>query len=91
MIKPNIAAFEKGQAQVYGHSVWTDMDSPIPFYAMLGHLGQRVLVLPEDDVIIVRLGKQKGLPTSVDGFHLEPDLGQYVTEVKTILDGLAVE
>lgn len=88
MITPNAAAFAEGQAQVYGHSVWADMDSPIPFYAMLGHLGQRVLVLPEENVIIVRLGKQKGLPTPVEGFHLEPDLGQYVSEVKTILDGL---
>ena len=91
MITPNAQAFPKGSAQVYGHSVWTDMDSPIPFYGMLGHLGQRVLVLPEENVIIVRLGKQKGLPAPVEGFHLEPDLGQYVTEVKVILDGLAVE
>ena len=89
MITPNAAAFAEGQAQVYGHSVWTDMDSPIPFYAMLGHLGQRVLVLPEENAIIVRLGKQKGLPTPVEGFHLEPDLGQYVTEVKTMFDSLA--
>lgn len=85
---PNVAAFTEGQAQVYGHSIWTDMDSPVPFYAMLGHLGQRVLVLPEENAIIVRLGKQKGLPTPVEGFHLEPDLGQYVSEVKNILDGL---
>lgn len=91
MITPNAAAFPDGYAQIYGHSVWTDRDSPIPFYAMLGHLDQRVLVLPEENVIIVRLGKQKGLPTQVDGFHLEQDLGQYVTEVKTILDGLAVK
>lgn len=91
MITPNAQAFPKGSPQVYGHSVWTDMDSPIPFYGMLGHLGQRVLVLPEENVIIVRLGKQKGLPAPVEGFHLEPDLGQYVTEVKVILDGLAVE
>jgi len=89
MVTPNAAAFTEGQAQIYGHSVWTDMDSPIPFYAMLGHLGQRVLVLPEENAIIVRLGKQKGLPTPVAGFHLEPDLGQYVTEVKAILDSLA--
>lgn len=88
MIIPNAAAFAAGQAQTYGHSVWTDMDSPVPFYAMLGHLGQRVLVLPEENAIIVRLGKQKGLPTPVEGFHLEPDLGQYVTEVKKILVGL---
>ncbi|MBH0005302.1 serine hydrolase domain-containing protein [Psychrobacter sp. SWN149] len=91
MITPNAAAFTEGQAQVYGHSVWTDMDSPIPFYAMLGHLGQRVLVLPEGNAIIVRLGKQKGLPTPVEGFHLEPDLGQYVTEVKAILDNLPAQ
>ena len=91
MITPNVDAFADGQAQVYGHSVWTDMDSPIPFYAMLGHLGQRVLVLPEENAIVVRLGKQKGLPTPVEGFHLEPDLGQYVTEAKIILDNLPLE
>jgi len=67
------------------------MDAPIPFYAMLGHLGQRVLVLPEENAIVVRLGKQKGLPTPVEGFHLEPDLGQYVTEAKIILDNLPLE
>ena len=88
MITPNVDAFAAGQAPIYGHSVWTDMDSPIPYYAMLGHLGQRVLVLPEEDAIIVRLGKQKGLPTPIKGFNLEPDLGQYVTEVKAVLDGL---
>ena len=55
---------------------------------MLGHLGQRVLVLPEEDAIIIRLGKQKGLPTPIKGFNLEPDLGQYVREVKAVLDGL---
>jgi len=88
MVTPNTDAFAAGQAPIYGHSVWTDMGSPIPYYAMLGHLGQRVLVLPEENAIIVRLGKQKGLPTPVNGFHLEPDLGQYVTEVKTVLDSL---
>jgi len=88
MITPNVDAFAAGQAPIYGHSVWTDMDSPIPYYAMLGHLGQRVLVLPEKDAIIIRLGKQKGLPTPIKGFNLEPDLGQYVTEVKAVLDGL---
>ncbi len=88
MVTPNTDAFVKGDVPIYGHSVWTDRDSPIPFYAMLGHLGQRVLVLPEENEIIVRLGKQKGLPTPVAGFHLEPDLGEYATEVKAILDGL---
>lgn len=88
MITPNAAAFPEAQPQIYGHSVWTDMQSPVPFYAMLGHLGQRVIVLPEDNAIIVRLGKQKGLPTPVEGFHLEPDLGLYVSEVKKILDTL---
>ncbi|MES1965718.1 beta-lactamase family protein [Psychrobacter sp. AH5] len=88
MVTPNTDAFPDGYAPVYGHSVWTDMDSPIPYYAMLGHLGQRVLVLPEENAIIVRLGKQKGLPVPVAGFHLEPDLGQYVTEVKAVLDSL---
>lgn len=88
MVMPNKEAFNEGEPKIYGHSVWTDMESPVPFYAMLGHLGQRVLVLPESNAIIVRLGKQKGLNPPVDGFHLEPDLGLYVSEVDKLLDEL---
>lgn len=53
---------------------------------MLGHLGQRVLVLPESNTIIVRLGKHKGQNLPVQGFHLEPDLGLYVSEVSKTLN-----
>lgn len=88
MITPNKTAFAIDTPEIYGHAIWTDMDSPVPFYAMLGHLGQRVLVLPDDNAIIVRLGKQKRLREQVNGFHLETDLGFYVSEVHATLDKL---
>lgn len=88
MVTPHEEAFDAGQPVIYGHSVWTDIESPVPFYAMLGHLGQRVLVLPESNTIIVRLGKRKGFNPPVAGFHLEPDVGLYVSEVDKVLNEL---
>lgn len=88
IVTPNEEAFNEGEPKIYGHSIWTDMESPVPFYAMLGHLGQRVLVLPESNTIIVRLGKQKGLNPPVAGFHLESDVGLYVSEVNKVLNEL---
>lgn len=91
MVTPNEQAFNEREPNIYGHSVWTDIDSPVPFYAMLGHLGQRVLVLPESNTIIVRLGKHKGQNLPVQGFHLEPDLGLYVSEVSKTLRDLNID
>jgi hypothetical protein len=35
-------------------------------YYLRGHLGQFVIVIPQDDIIIVRLGHIKGLQTTTD-------------------------
>ena len=51
--------FEKGQQ--YGYGWWLgDVDGK-SFFSMRGHLGQYVIVFPEDDVVIVRLG-HRGMP-----------------------------
>ena len=47
------------------------------FY-MRGHLGQFVIVIPEDDIIVVRLGHLKGLQTETDPHS--NDLYTYVEE-----------
>lgn len=42
----------------YGAGLWLDMDYDPPFYLMRGHLGQYVIVLPQSDAVICRLGRK---------------------------------
>ena len=57
MVLPNKKAFGPNEAQVYGYSVWMDYDYKTPFYTMLGHLGQRVIVIPSEKLVVTRTGK----------------------------------
>ncbi|WP_379967109.1 serine hydrolase domain-containing protein [Epilithonimonas sp. UC225_85] len=45
---------------VYGLGVWTNYDSQIHHYYLRGLYGQYVIVVPEYDMIIVRLGNKEG-------------------------------
>lgn len=45
---------------VYGLGVWTNYDSAIHHYYLRGLYGQYVIVVPEYDLIIVRLGNKDG-------------------------------
>ncbi len=44
----------------YGYGFWLNKHNGKAVFAMRGILGQYVIVIPEDDVIIVRLGHQRG-------------------------------
>ena len=50
----------------YGYGWWLNYYLNRKMYYMRGHLGQFVIVVPEDNVIIVRLGHTKGLQTEKD-------------------------
>ncbi len=57
----------------YGYGFWTCQYKEKKIFYMRGHLGQYVIVIPQDDLIIVRLGNQhqastKGSPHSDDFF-----------------------
>ena len=41
---------------VYGYGIWTDYNHNPPIYAMVGLLGQRVICIPSENIIIVRTG-----------------------------------
>jgi CubicO group peptidase (beta-lactamase class C family) len=43
----------------YGHSLWMDPDYKTPFYYMQGHLGQYVIVIPQHQLVVVRLGQYR--------------------------------
>jgi CubicO group peptidase (beta-lactamase class C family) len=50
----------------YGYGWWLNNYMDKKMYYMRGHLGQFVIVIPEDDIVIVRLGHIKGLQTEAD-------------------------
>ena len=67
----------------YGYGWWMAKFLGKDIYYMRGHLGQFVIVIPKDDIIIVRLGHLKGVQTSIDP-HSE-DLYTYVEEAYKML------
>lgn len=44
----------------YGHSTWIGVNAPEPFYYFRGHLGQFIIVVPGQNMVVVRLGKTVG-------------------------------
>ncbi len=59
----------------YGHSLWMDQTYAHPFYLFQGHLGQYIIVVPDKQLVVVRLGRQRAtdkaggvLPREVYGF-----------------------
>lgn len=54
---PNLKAFKKEEIPIYGHSIWMDPSYKTPFYGMLGHLGQRIIIIPSLNLVVVRTGK----------------------------------
>lgn len=59
MITPCYDAFLPDEPKKYGHSIWIDENYHPSFYGMMGHLGQRIIVVPDEQLVIVRLGKSK--------------------------------
>ena len=68
----------------YGYGWWLHTIKGKKLFYMRGHLGQFVIVIPEDDIIIVRLGHLKGVQTGNDPHS--NDLYTYVEETYKILE-----
>ena len=67
----------------YGYGWWLRKKGDKNFFMMRGHLGQYVIVEPEDNVIIVRLGHQKSPDQGVAVFT--NDIGLYIDEAYKML------
>jgi CubicO group peptidase (beta-lactamase class C family) len=85
MITPNYKAFESGEPPKYGYSIWIDEIHTPAFYGMMGHLGQRIMVVPGENLVIVRLGKSKDTQHASKG-HLDADTYYFVDEVVKIVN-----
>jgi CubicO group peptidase (beta-lactamase class C family) len=87
MITADEAAFAPGEPRKYGYSLWIDDRHQPAFYAFLGHLGQRIIIVPEENVVIVRLGKEADQRPLGRG-HLDTDTYYFVDEVIKIIKTL---
>lgn len=76
-IKPR---FNDGR--MYGYGWWLAEFNEKEIFYMRGHLGQLVIVIPEDDLIIVRLGHQI---TKVVGDAHSPDFYTFIDEAYEML------
>ena len=68
----------------YGYGWWLSHYKNKHIYYMRGHLGQFVIVIPEDQLIIVRLGHLKGKQTKTDPHS--NDLYTYIDETYNMLN-----
>ncbi|NIK90803.1 serine hydrolase [Mangrovimonas sp. CR14] len=67
----------------YGYGWWLKTIGDKSFFMMRGHLGQYVIVEPEDNIIIVRLGHSKGAGNAVAVFT--DDISIYIEEAYKML------
>ena len=68
----------------YGYGWWLRNINDKSFFMMRGHLGQYVIVEPNDNVIIVRLGHQKTPDAGVGRFS--EDINIYIEEAYKMLE-----
>jgi len=68
----------------YGYGWWLKNQNEKDFFMMRGHLGQYVIVQPEDNVIIVRLGHQKSPDAGIGAYT--NDISLYIEEAYKMLN-----
>ena len=80
MIRPCYDAFRPDEPKRYGYSIWIDETYQPAIYGFMGHLGQRIIVVPNENLVIVRLGKSRDTVRPSKG-HLDADVYLMVDEV----------
>ncbi|QRM88790.1 serine hydrolase [Lacinutrix sp. WUR7] len=68
----------------YGYGWWLKNQNGKDFFMMRGHLGQYVIVQPEDNVIIVRLGHRKSPDAGIGAYT--NDISLYIEEAYKMLN-----
>ena len=71
---------------IYGYGLWIGKQNNIDFFSLRGHQGQYVIVIPEEDVIIVRLGKRKSRGSDLNNHP--GDFNLYINESLNILKNI---
>ena len=71
---------------IYGYGLWVGKQNNIDFFSLRGHQGQYVIVIPKEDVIIVRLGKRKSRGSDLNNHP--SDFNLYISESLNILSNI---
>ena len=71
---------------IYGYGIWIGKQNNIDFFSLRGHQGQYVIVVPKENVIIVRLGKRKSRGSDLNNHP--SDFNLYITESLNILNNI---
>ena len=71
---------------IYGYGLWIGKQNNIDFFSLRGHQGQYVIVIPKENVIIVRLGKRKSRGSDLNNHP--SDFNVYITESLNILSNI---
>ena len=71
---------------IYGYGLWVGKQNNIDFFSLRGHQGQYVIVIPKEDVIIVRLGKRKSRGSDLNNYP--SDFNLYISESLNILSNI---
>jgi len=71
---------------IYGYGIWIGKQNNIDFFSLRGHQGQYVIVIPKENVIIVRLGKRKSRGSDLNNHP--SDFNLYITESLNVLSNI---
>jgi len=71
---------------IYGYGLWIGKQNNIDFFSLRGHQGQYVIVIPKENVIIVRLGKRKSRGSDLNNHP--SDFNLYITESLNVLSNI---
>lgn len=71
---------------IYGYGIWIGKHNNIDFFSLRGHQGQYVIVIPKENIIIVRLGKRKSRGSDLNNHP--SDFNLYITESLNILKNI---
>jgi len=71
---------------IYGYGIWIGKQNNIDFFSLRGHQGQYVIVIPKENIIIVRLGKRKSRGSDLNNHP--SDFNLYISESLNILKNI---
>ena len=71
---------------IYGYGIWIGKQNNIDFFSLRGHQGQYVIVIPKENIIIVRLGKRKSRGSDLNNHP--SDFNLYITESLNVLSNI---
>ena len=71
---------------IYGYGIWIGKQNNVDFFSLRGHQGQYVIVIPKENIIIVRLGKRKSRGSDLNNHP--SDFNLYINESLNILKNI---